>query len=92
MWQDYCILYGIQFDNNATTELIEKINASKYYNNNSFHNGAWTAKDFVTVDSVKAVWSKSPKGYDFSRQDRRTSYYIEFDTVTNILKYNECAD
>jgi hypothetical protein len=92
MWQDYCILYDIQLDNNATTELIKNIKTSKFYNKNSFHNGAWIESDFVAVESVKAVWCKSPTGFDFSRQDGLTSYHIEFDTLTNILKYNECAD
>ena len=92
MMQDYCILYDIQFDKNATTELIKKIKTSKFYNKNSFHKGAWTENDFIAVDSAKAVWSKSPTGFDFSRQDGLTSYSIELDTVKNILKYNECAD
>ncbi len=92
MWQDYCILYDIQLANNGTTELIKNIKTSKFYNKNSFHNGAWTENDFIAVDSVKAVWCKSPTGFDFSRQDGLTSYHIELDTVKNILKYNECAD
>ncbi len=92
MWQDYCILYDIQLDNNSMPVLIENIKASKFYNKNSFHNGAWKEEYFISVDSVKAVWSKSPKGYDFSRPYNRTTYYIELDTITNILKYAECAD
>lgn len=92
MMQDYCILYGIQLDKKGMTELIVNIKASKFYNKNSFHNGAWTEKDFVSVDSVKAVWCKSKTGYDFSRQEGLTLYHIELDTMTNILKYNECAD
>lgn len=92
MWQDYCILYDIQFDKKSTTEIIQNIKASKFYNENSFHSGAWIENDFVTVNSVTAVWCKSPKGFDFSRQDGLTNYYIELDTVSNILKYTECAD
>jgi hypothetical protein len=92
MWQDYCILYDIQFDNNAKSELIKNIKTSKFYNENAFHKGAWTENDFITVDSVKGVWCKSPKGFDFSRLYGLTTYHIELDTVTNILKYNECAD
>lgn len=92
MWQDYCVLYDIQFEENTAAELIKSIKTSKFYNANSFHKGPWTENDFVSVDSVKAVWCKSPKGFDFRRQDGLTSYYIELDTVTNILKYNECAD
>lgn len=92
MWQDYCILFDIQLDNDAVKELIKNIKSSKFYNATSFHNGAWTEKDFVSVDSVTAVWSKSENGYDFTRQDGPTSYFIEFDTQTNILKYNKCSD
>lgn len=92
MKQDYCILYDIQLDKNATTELVKNIKTSKFYNNNSFHIAAWTENDFIAADSAKAVWSKSPTGFNFSRQDGLTSYYIELDTMTNILKYNECAD
>lgn len=92
MWQDYCILYDIQLEGNSKTELIKNIRNSKYYNPNLIHKGAWQEKDFITVDSVKAVWSKLPEGYNFSGQDGLTSYSIALDTVTNILKYNECAD
>ena len=92
MWQDYCIVYDIQFDNNSLRELTKNIRASKFYNANSFHKGPWQEHDFIIVDSVKAVWSKSLKGYDFNRQDGLTYYEIELDTLTKILKYNECAD
>ncbi|GHB64990.1 hypothetical protein GCM10007390_18860 [Persicitalea jodogahamensis] len=92
MWQDYCILYDIQLGNYATTELIENIKASKFYNKTSFHQGVWTEKDFVTVDSVKGVWCKSLTGFAFTRQEERMSYSIELDTTTNLLRYNECAD
>jgi hypothetical protein len=92
MMQDYCILYDIQFDKKSTTEFIKSIKTSKFYNAKAFHKGTWNENDFISVDFVKAVWCKSPKGFDFSRQDGLTSYYIELDTVANILKYNECAD
>ena len=92
MWQDYCILYDIQLTNSSTTDLIQNIKQSKFYNSNSFHSGAWTEDDFILTDSTKAVWSKSTSGFDFTRQDGLTSYSIQIDTVTNTLKYNECAD
>ena len=92
MWQDYCILYDIQFDKNSTTELIKNIKASKFYNDGSFYKVGWTEGYFMKVDSGKAVWSKSLKGYNFNWQDDRIMYSIELDTVTNILKYNEGAD
>lgn len=92
MMQDYCILYDIQFDKNSTTEFIKSIKTSKFYNKNSFHKGAWAENDLIIVDSVKAVWCKSTKGFDFTKPYGLTKYHIEFDTVANILKYNECAD
>ena len=92
MWQDYCILYDIQFDSIATTELIKAIKAAKFYNSNVNHSSMLYDSLFITVDNEKAIWCKSEKGYRFSRQDGLTSYSIELDTLTNILNYNECAD
>ena len=92
MWQDYCILYDIQFDKNATTELIKGIKTAKFYNSNVNPNSMLYDSLFITVDKEKAIWCKSEKGYRFSRQDGLTTYSIELDTMTNILKYNECAD
>jgi hypothetical protein len=92
MWQDYCIFYDIQFDKFATTELIKGIKAAKFYNSNVNPNSMLYDSLFIKVDNEKAIWCKSEKGYRFSRQDKRTSYSIEFDTLTNVLKYGECAD
>lgn len=92
MWQDYCIVFDIQMDQKSSIELIESIKKSAFYNPNAFHNGIWKETDFISVDSVKAVWSKSSSGYDFSRPYDRTTYSITFDTLTNKLSYNECAD
>jgi hypothetical protein len=92
MWQDYCILYDIQFDRSATTEFIKGIKSAKFYNPNVNPNSMLYDSLFIKVDNEKAVWYKSDKGYRFNRQDGLTSYSIELDTVTNILKYNECAD
>ena len=92
MWQDYCILYYIQLDKNSTTDLIKNIKSSKFYNESSFYKVEWTEGYFMKIEDGKAVWSKSLKGFNFNREDDLTSYSIELDTVTNILKYNECAD
>lgn len=92
MIQDYCIQYEIQFDNDGAKELIQNIHASPFYNSNSFRKGAWEISDFITVDSVKAAWAKSPKGYDFTNEYGRMSYDIIFDSSTNKLSYQECGD
>jgi hypothetical protein len=91
MMQDYSIDFDIQFDKSSTTEFIKSIKTSKFYNKNSFHIGAWKETDFIVVDSVEAVWCKSPKGFDFQGHEGNgyPFYHIELDTVTNILKYKE---
>ena len=91
-WQDYSVIYEIQFDNQASGELIQSIKSSKYYNAKSNYNGAWKDSDLILVDSVKAAWLKSPKGYDFGKPNGRTTYIITFDTLTNKLSYNEGSD
>lgn len=92
MGPDYCISYDIKFDNNFTKELISLIKKSKFYKTKSFNNIVQKENDFNRVDSVKAIWFKSPTGYNFSKNERLTYYHIELDTIKNILKYNECAD
>jgi hypothetical protein len=92
MWQDYCIIYEIQFDKRSSDQLIKTIKSSAFYNSKSFHNIIWSDSDLIIVDSVKAVWCRSPKGYDFNRVNGGTTYSINFDTLTNKLEYNECAD
>ena len=92
MLQDYCILYDIQFDHNATIEVIKGIKAAKFYNSNVNPNTMLNDSLFIKVDNEKAIWCKSEKGYSFSRQDGYSTYSIELDTSTNILNYNECAD
>ncbi len=92
MLPDYSILYDIQFDRNSATELINNIKTSKFYNKDAFHKGAWVETDYITIDSVKAIWCKSPMGYDFSGEVGSTEYYIELDTMTSILKYAEIED
>lgn len=92
MWQDYCILYDIQFDNTATRELMKSIKTAKFYNSNVNPNSMLYDSLFIEVDNEKAIWCKSEKGYRFSRQEGLTIYSIELDTLRNILKYNECVD
>ncbi len=92
MLQDYCIQYEVQFNKEGTKELIQTIKSSPFYNTKSYHKGAWEISDFITVDSVKAVWAKSPKGYDFANSIGRESYDITLDSSSNKLSYRECAD
>lgn len=91
MLQDYCVLYNIQFGNKENLQIIRNIRSSKFYNSNSFHKGVWRENDFIIGDSSKAEWSKSSKGYDFRKQVRGTSYHINLDTSSNVLKYEECG-
>lgn len=41
----------------------------------------------ITVGPEKGLWAKSSKGYDFT--SKRCN--IKYDTITNILKYEECG-
>ena len=91
MWQDYCIIYEITFDKRETSELINSIKETKYYNPNSIHNGAWKEVDFSSADSA-STWIRSNNGYDFSGPEGRINYNINFDTTTNKLFYQECSD
>jgi len=92
MWQDYAIIYEIQFDTQGSKELIQSIKSSKFYNDKSFFRGAWEESDLILVDSIEAAWIKSPKGYLFSRPKERNMYHISFDTISNKLSYDECYD
>ncbi|MBX3164595.1 MAG: hypothetical protein KF900_08940 [Bacteroidetes bacterium] len=92
VWQHYSITYEIQLNNNSVEKLIKSIKTSKFYNKNSFHNGIWDDVYFIKVNSGKALWAKTPKGYDFSRGDGLTMYQIELDTLIGVLKYHECSD
>jgi len=66
MWQDYCIFYDIQFDNNATTELIKDIQTSKFYNADVNPKSMLYDSLFITINKEKAIWCKSDSGYRFS--------------------------
>lgn len=92
MLQDYCILYDIELNVNSSKVLTSNIRASKFYNPNVRHQGVWLDNSYVQVDSTKAVWCKSRRGYDFRCEKGYTSYFVTFDTVTRILNYVECAD
>ena len=88
MFTDFALIYEIQFDNQASNELIQSIKVSNFYNaqSDSYHNGAWKDSDLIRANSI---WVKSPKGYDFRGRDGGTTYSIRFDTLTNILLYEE---
>lgn len=87
-WQDYCILYDIQFDKNVTTEFIKAIKAAKFYNANVKPNSKLYDSLFITVDKENDIWYKSEKGYRFSRKYGLTTYSIELDTLTLLNKIN----
>ena len=94
MLQDYAVIYEIQFNDQASNEFIQSIKATNFYNAqyDSYLNGAWHVPGYNSEDSIKAIWVKWPKGYYFRGQDGRTTYSIKFDTLTNILLYEEYYD
>lgn len=92
MLQDYCILYDIKLDDKSSSVLIDNIKTSPFYNPNVKHAGMWSDDYYIKVDTLKGVWCKSNLGYDFRREHGLTDYSAYFDTTTNVLKYQECAD
>ena len=91
MFQDYCILYDIQLTSSSTTELVKNIQQSKFYNPNLIQGNPRKESDYTNINSIKAVWAKSPQGFVFNTLGR-LQYSIIFDTTSNTLKYQECYD
>lgn len=93
MWQDYCILYHIQFDDRGLEKLILSIKGSRFYNKeDSLNRTASFGHDLTQDGRLDAVWARSSNGFNFIGQDVLTFYFINVDTVTNILEFQECAD
>lgn len=90
MIQDYCIQYEIQFDDNGKNELIQSIKSSPFYNPNSFGTSYYSS--YIKIDSIKAVWARLPTGYEFSKPDGLTTFFIKVDSIHNKLSYQECSD
>lgn len=92
MWQDYNLIYEIQFDSQGSKEFINSIKSSPLYLANFQYDGVWQDASSIPADSEKAAWLKSPTGYSFYVPPGRTIYFITFDTLTGILRYNESHD
>ncbi len=90
MFQDYCILYDIQLTSSSTTELVKNIQQSKFYNPQLIQGNPQKENDYTNINSIKAVWVKTPQGFMFNTLGR-LEYSISFDTTSNILKYKECS-
>jgi hypothetical protein len=86
MWQDWCIIYEIEFMDNSVNEVINRIKNSKFYSPNI------NQEDTLFVGKRNAIWSKTANGYYFRADKNRTFYSIDLDTVNNILKYIESSD
>ena len=81
MGQDYCILYNIKFDKTASSEFIESIKKSRFYEQHSN----------IKIDTLP-VWYKSNIGYVFRYKKQLTDYTIDFNVSDQSLNYQECAD
>ena len=89
MWQDYAILYDIEFTNKQAQEFISSIHKSRHYISNS---SVQNKCDSLKQNSNDTIWTKTDKGYLFSKPFGRTSYNINFDTIKNVLNYQEMYD
>jgi len=89
MLLDYSIEYKIKLAPTAANELIKNIKRSKFYTNRVFIYEELSEADYITADSVKGLWYKVRKGYNFSSTSINMDYNIEFDTITQVLTYDE---
>jgi hypothetical protein len=89
MWQDYAIFYDIEFTDKQAQEFISSIHKSRHYLTNTTRQNN---SDSLQYNSNDTTWTKTDKGYLFSKPFGRTSYNIDFDTIKNILNYQEMND
>jgi len=91
MIQDYCIIYEIKFENQSASKLIELIQQSPYYiqevkmDNQVLHHT-------VNQNGQNKFWTRYGNKFNFSGQNGGTSYSIDFDMFTKVLKYVEMYD
>jgi len=90
----YQILYDIKFSNQSSVELIHKINNSAFLNSKVKPTVELYDSSYILVNGINAVWCRSTTGYRFRRVDEKNLIYynINFDTLTNILSYEESSD
>jgi hypothetical protein len=89
MWQDYALFYDIEFTEKQAQEFISSIHKSRHYLTNTIRQNN---NDSLQENSKDTVWTKTDKGYLFSTPSGRTNYNIYFDTIKNVLKYEEIND
>lgn len=92
MIQDYCIIYEIKFEDQSSAKLIKNIKRSGFYNSKINPDGRLYDSLFIQKDKKKAVWCRSEKGYRFNGKEGGTSYSVDLDTVTKVMKYIEMYD
>ena len=89
MWQDYAIFYDIEFTDKQAQEFISSIHKSRHYLTNSTRQNK---SDSLQHNLNDTTWTKTDNGYLFSKPFGRTSYNIDFDTIKNVLNYQEMYD
>jgi hypothetical protein len=87
------ILYEIKFDDKSSKEIVKSITTSPFYNFKIKAGDDLFDTSFIQVENEKVIWFKTINGYAFRRTGNGNIYYnITFDTLTNILSYEESSD
>ena len=90
---NFQILYEIKFDDKVSREIVKSITLSPFYNFKIKAGDEIFDTSFIQVENEKAIWFKTINGYGFKRTDKGNMYYnITFDTLTNVLTYEETSD
>jgi hypothetical protein len=84
--QHNCIYYELRFTKQSAGQLIKTIKSSSYYVDNII------PADTLIPIHINPIWCDVFSGFYFSKIDGKAEYDISFDTLTNVLKYQECAD
>jgi len=89
----YQIIYEVKFDQKSSIELEKSITTSSFYRCKTEVGDDLLRKSVSPIGYKKPIWLKKPDGYCFSYADNGKTYYsITFNTLTNVLRYEESSD
>lgn len=87
------IIYEVKFDEKSSIELEKSITASSFYHCKTEVGVDLLNQTVTPSENEKPIWFKTPYGYCFSFADNGKTYYnITFNTLTNVLLYEESSD
>ena len=89
----YQNIYEVKFDEKSSIELEKSITTSSFYHCKTEFGDDLIHQTVTPSENKKPIWFKRPDGYCFSFADNGKTYYnITFNTLTNVLLYQESSD